>query len=134
MLHHPGAHKVQLNISVTPEKVSLFTNKARTKSSLPACARAPITAVYVLHIPLTQLLHRLLRSIAISGRQQKVGMVGHQYIGMKINPLFLVSLAEMVKIELVIIFRKEAGASIVASLDDMDRNCGKLESWPSRHV
>ena len=51
-------------------------------------------------------------------------MVGHQNIGMEVNFMFLAGLAEMVKIELIIIVREEASTSIIAPLNDVQWNYG----------
>jgi hypothetical protein len=49
-------------------------------------------------------------------------MVSHQNIGVKIDFVLLAGLAEMIKIELIIFFSKEASSPVIAPLDEVHWN------------
>ena len=60
-------------------------------------------------------------------------MIGHQHIGVEIDPVFLTRITQMVEVELVVVIREETGASVVAPLDEVRGYSRKLEPWASRH-
>jgi hypothetical protein len=60
-------------------------------------------------------------------------MIGHQDIGMHLACGFVCVLTGQGQIDEIIGLACEAGASIVAALDDVQWYRGQYQSWTSRH-
>ena len=61
-------------------------------------------------------------------------MVGHQYVGMDCAPVLERGLAQFLQIVAVVARLREAGRSIVAALDNMLGDVGKIDSWLASHA
>src|SRR5690606_39394710 len=56
--YHPGAHRVQFDIAVAAQQISLLSDDAGAKAPLPQRSRAPVRAIGVLRMTLTKMLHQ----------------------------------------------------------------------------
>ena len=87
----------------------------------------------MLHVTLAEIFHQ--ESAAIGGlrRQQQVNVVGHQAIGVHRAAELAGKIAKQREIERIIVLGEEAGATVVAALDDMDRHFGHGYARAARH-
>ena len=60
-------------------------------------------------------------------------MVGHEDIGVDRALVLPRSLRQAIEVEAIFFFRKEARLPIVATLDDVLRDVGQIESWLTKH-
>ena len=133
MLDHPGANRVEFDVSITPHHVVFFVGKTGSEPPLPERAATTIGAVDVLHVALAESLHQLPDTAGCFGGEQQMDMIRHQRIRMNHAALGLGVLLQPFKIEAVVVFRIETGLPVIATLDDVNRDLRKHDAWTSGH-
>jgi len=133
MRHHARPHGIELDIAIAGQDIGFFLQQAGAKTSLPQRAAAPVSPIDVLHIALSQRLHQLAQAVGCSRRQQQMHMIGHQAPGMDGATMFFGLLAEMIQVEAVIFLGIKARRTVVAALDQMDRNIRQQNTGATRH-
>src|SRR5882672_1809487 len=131
--HHSCTHWIELDISVTPEQIALLLHDARPKSPLPQSAATPVRAVHVLHIALPQMLHQQRGAVLACGCEQQVYVIGHEHVGVNNAAKLPGKLFQMTKIKRVIFISVEAGAMVVAPLDQMQREASQSKTRATGH-
>ncbi len=62
-----------------------------------------------------------------------IRVVGHQYVGVDGAAELIGELLEVLKVELVVLFRVETDRAIVAALDDVPRDAGEGKTGAAGH-
>jgi hypothetical protein len=60
-------------------------------------------------------------------------MVGHLHIGMQRAGTGLECFAQPVAIRVIVLLGKKTRFAVVAALDDMERESGKMDAWAAGH-
>lgn len=96
-------------------------------------AAALLGPVHVLHMALPRMLHQQSRAVGALRREQQMHVVGHEAIGVHRAFERGSQLAHMRKVARLVIAGNEAGAAVVAALDDVDRHLGHGDAGMTRH-
>ena len=93
----------------------------------------PVTRVEVTHVAAPQGLHQPRQAVVAAGRGQQVEVIGHQHIGMEVDPAGLGTVSQQRQplrpVGVVVCNRLAA----VAALDGMVDMMGKSESGKAGH-
>jgi hypothetical protein len=133
MTHHVGTHRIELNIAIAGQHVVLGLGEAGTEAALPERAGAPVGAVDILHVALTQVFHQQGRAIGFVWCEQQVHVIGHQYVSMNRAAKALVQFGQGIQIESVVFVGEEAHRTVFPSLDDVPRDAGEAETGSAGH-
>jgi len=121
LCRHPRTHRIELDISVTREKVLVAVHEGCLEPPLPhrACAAAAI--VDDTHISATEVLHHPGRGAGLLRRREQMHVIRHQYVGMHQAAVCRCCIGEAIEIQPVIVTGIKAGCPVVAALDNVQR-------------
>ena len=74
--------RVEFDVVAAGQYVVLALDQAGTESLFPLRTAAPVGAVHVLHIALSEVLHEQARAVRLFRGEEQVDMVGRQDVGM----------------------------------------------------
>jgi len=134
MLHHARPHRVQLDIPVARQHIAFVLGEARPKSAFPERPTTLVGSIHILHVALPEPLHQDGHGIDSGGAQQDMNVVCHEDIGVYRTSGFGRVCPQAVKIEAVVLLRKETRLAIVASLNQVHRDAGHDDSRAARHI
>ena len=130
---HCGAQWIEFDVAVAVHEVVAIADQARLVAAFPQRAAAVVRVVDVADIPPSERLQGARHGIGLLRREQQVDMVGHQYVGVHRAALAQCDLAQGRAIAEVVRLREEAGLAVIAALDDMLRDAGKVDASWARH-
>jgi hypothetical protein len=122
--NHSGSHRIELDIAAACEQVPVRIDNHRLESTLPQRPAPSVSLVDPTHITSTESLHHAARPVDIARRDEKVHVIGHEYVGMDVAPASAAGRVQRVPVFHVVFRREEDGLPIVSSLDDMQRYTG----------
>src|SRR5690606_18964885 len=80
--HHPGAHRVELDVPVAPQQVVVAVDQAGLVAAFPQGAGAAVAVVDVADVAPAEGLHEARQRRGLLRGQQQVHVVGHQHVRM----------------------------------------------------
>lgn len=108
--------------------------RRRRRGQLCSGAGAVVSLVHVAHVASAQGLHHAADAADSGRRHEQVHVVGHQYVGMDRAAFTPGDFIEIAQVASIIVGGEEARLAIVAALDHMLCDSGKIESGWARHV
>ena len=82
MIDHTRSDRVQFNIPVTTENIGFLVRQAGFVTSFPKVAAALVGPINVLNMSLSQVFHQFPWPIGAVRSDQKMHVIGHQYVFM----------------------------------------------------
>ena len=134
MAHHAGAAGIELDGAIASEHVAFRLGEAGAEAPFPQRAAAPVGPVHVLDIALPQMLHQQRATVGPLRRQQQVNVIGHETVGVDHALELRGEDLQVREIEFVVGIGEEAGAAIVAALNDVDWHLGDGDPRTAGHV
>jgi hypothetical protein len=131
--YHASAHGIELDIAIAAKHVSLAVDQTGLETTLPQCSRATVARIEAPNIAPSQRLHHPRYRARLAGRDQQVHVIGHQYVGMQSALEATRGSIEFVSIEQIVVFRRKARLTIVATLYDVLSNTRQINSRLARH-
>lgn len=130
---HRSAHGVEFDVAVAVHEVAAVADQTGFVTSFPQGAAAVVCGVDVSNIAPPKSLHKAWDGAFRRWRQQQVDMVRHQHIRMDRAALAAGHVTQFAAIAQVVSVVEEAWLAVVAPLNDMLRNTGKIYSQWTRH-
>lgn len=124
---HSRSHRIERNVPVTAQKIVITRHEARLVTPRPERPRSPVDIVKVLDVPPPQRLTLPAQSPQSQPGHQQMHGVGHQHLGMDRAPVGLTGAAKPPGIDSVIRLGVKTILAIVAALNDVLRQIGKIE-------
>lgn len=131
--HHPGAHRVELDVTHAGQQVIVIADQAGLVTAFPQGAGAKVTVIDVAHIAPPQALHQNTCCPAALRGKQQVHVVGHQYPGMQPALVLQAQLTQVLQVAMVVGGVEEAGLAIIAPLHDVLGNAGQVDTGLAGH-
>ena len=130
---HRGAQRIEFDVAVAVHQVVAITDQAGLVAALPQRARAVVGDVDIADIAPPEGLHGTGDRAGALWHEQQVHMVGHQRVGMDHAALAPCHVAQFAAIAEVVGVGEETGLAVVAALDDVLRNTGKIDAQWTGH-
>lgn len=116
------------------EQIAFLLQQTGAEAPLPERTAAPISAVEILHVALSQLLHQRAGGIRCGSAEQQMHVIRHQAVGVDGAPGIVCRARQPVEIKQVIRLGIEAHRTVVAALDNMEGNFWKNQASAARHA
>lgn len=133
VIGHAGAQRVEFDIAVAMQHVAFGVDQAGFVAAFPQCSGTPVTRVELTHIATPEFLHMASDRSDFWWRSQRMDVVIHQYVRVQSAPCVEQCFAKLRQVMLPIVVVAKAGQAIVATLNNVLRNTGQVESRLSGH-
>jgi hypothetical protein len=131
--YNSSPYGIELDVPIATENVGFAVDEARFEAPLPKRSLPLHHRVEEAHVTAPEGLHQLPNAARVSGRDEQVDVVAHQRVGMHATLESLRLVGKVSQVLQVMDFEYETRPPIHASLDDVLRNSGKVESRRARH-
>jgi len=116
------------------EQMRVAGDQAGLETPFPQCAGAVVRPIHMAHVAPAERLHHATYATEVRRRHQQVDMVGHQHVGMDRATFALCDFVEIAQVTTIVVRREEARLAVVAALDDVLCDAGKIESGWAGHA
>lgn len=123
---HAGADGIELDIAVAVQHIAFTVDQTGLVTALPQCASTPMTSVELANVATSELLHKAGDGSDLWWRGQQMHMVVHQHICVQPASRVEQCFAKQRQVALAIVVVEKARQTIVAALNDVLRNVGKV--------
>ena len=133
IIRHARTHGVEFDIPVAVQHIAFAVDQAGFVTAFPQRAGTTVASVELADVAASEFLHQACNSSDFWRRGQQMHMVVHQDVRVQLATCVEQCLAKQREVALPIVVVEKAGQAIVAALDNVLRNAGKVESWLSGH-
>lgn len=131
--HHPGAHRVQLDVAAARQEIGPGVHKACLVPPLPERPRAAVTSIEQPGVVAGEGMHQPRDRARLVRRQQRVDVIAHQDVGVQTATEARHPIPQTLQIPLPILVIEKTRQPIVASLHDVLRDIGQVETREPCH-
>ncbi len=133
MLDNSRPNRIEFDIAHTGEEIVRIKNEAGLESPLPKRASPFVAFINVRHETLIEAFHQMSQRIPFMRGGGNVHMVMHEHVGVNLAPEFCCKIFKPVQVVFEILFLKEAGTSVVPTLNQVDWNAGNHNAGAAWH-
>src|SRR5258706_6997500 len=131
--YQPAAHRIQLDISMAGEQISVGLDRTGTESSFPKRPGASMEVVEIGHVAAAHALDSLRRSLVGESGRDQVNMIRHEHVGMHLHSTAATDLHQAtVKVDPVALGPEDRLAIVTADAN-VGRDSGNGESTKAGH-
>lgn len=130
---HSGADRIKVDMALTVQCMAFAVDQAGLATALPQCSGAPVAGIELADVAASRFLHGAGDRPDFRRRGQQVDLVVHQHAGVQSAASVEQRLARHGQVASPIGIIWKAGKAVVAALDNVLRNSGKVESGLSGH-
>lgn len=130
---HASADRIEVDVPVAAQDIAFAVDQAGLVSAFPQRSRTLVPSIELTDVLTPKLLHQSRGHAGIGWCHQEVNVIVHEHVGMKKATRVQQRVAEQMQITLPVGVIEKAGEAIVASLHDVLRNAGQIESRKSGH-
>lgn len=131
---HRGANRVELDVAVDRQEVSIGIDKAGFEAPFPQRPGTTVAAVEGLHVALPMDSQRPRNRSGMRCAGQQVDMVSHQHVGMQRHAVLVQGCAEQCQVMVAVVIVNEDRHAIHAALGDVQWNAWHLQAGATGHV
>jgi hypothetical protein len=131
---HTCADRIQLYVPVASENVPGRFGHAGAKSAFPQSSRTAISTVEVRDIAAAKVPHQQPASHRIDRSKQKVHMIRHEAVRMNLALVLAGQVGQVRHVGEVVAIGAKTSATVVASLDDVQRDAGENQPRMPGHT
>lgn len=133
VFHHARTQRVELDVALAAQQVVIVHHRAGLVPPLPQRAGPAVVVVDVSHVSATERLHHACHLATRQRGDQQVHVVGHQHVGVDAAVLAPGDVAQILQIADVVDVGEEARLAVVAALDDVLGDAGKVDTGLAGH-
>jgi len=130
---HPRSYGIPFDVPIDSQQVVVRGHQARLESALPQSARAAMSVVEHLHVALRCPAKSRGRGTGERRSRQQMHVIAHQHIRVNRKIVLASEKPQQAQIMMPIFIVDEDGAPVNASVRNVQRNSGEIQSWPARH-
>jgi hypothetical protein len=130
---HPCSHGISFDVPIDSQQVVVRRDQARLESALPQGAGAAMSVVEHLHVALRRPAKSRGRRTGERRSRQQMHVVAHQHICVNRKTALTREKSQQAQIMMPIFIVDEYGAPVNASVRNVQRNSGEVQSWSARH-
>ena len=122
----PRPDRIELDVSLADEEVSLAIDGRRPEATFPESAAALAAVIDCAHVSAADPLHHARHGVCLVRGHQQMNVIGHQYVRVHRAAVLGGCSAQAIEVEPMVVVREEARCTVVPALDDMQRNAWQL--------
>lgn len=130
---HFRAQRVQFDVAVALQQVAVVADGTRLVASFPQCPGSAMPIIHVADVAPSQGLHGARDATRGAGRHQQVNVIRHQDVCVHGAAFAPSDFAQILQVTDVVDLDEEARAAIVAALDHVLCNAGKVDAGRTGH-